>query len=392
MPSVVLCPAISEVSATLAREMQRLNIPASEVFVVCDQNVALNFGVFGQLGFPTFLLSASESVKTFETVVSICQWLISLEASRSALLVAVGGGVTSDICGFAASIYKRGIRYANIPSTLLAQVDAAIGGKTGVNLDGFKNMLGVIRQPEFILLCPALLSSLPHREFLSGAGELLKTFLISSEENYCEAVSVLSAVEERFVRGGSGGASLGRNDEELRDGSCPEMTCRNDGSGEDFRKGSYDGNSSGEVSLGGSSDDDFRLSASEIARLTPLILAAAQFKSSIVSKDPFENDLRRILNFGHTYAHALEWWQRQVGRKYFTHGEAVAIGMVTVLRVTGQTALAERLAADLRRCGLPTDLPCPLSSLDPALAQDKKLTSGKLHLVTLTAIGQVTIA
>jgi 3-dehydroquinate synthetase len=108
-------------------------------------------------------------------------------------VLAIGGGITTDLAGFAASIYKRGVRYANLPTTLLAQVDAAIGGKTGVNFDNYKNMLGVIVQPVFTVICADALRTLPHRDFLSGAAEMLKTFLIENEdENYGKAVRCLS--------------------------------------------------------------------------------------------------------------------------------------------------------------------------------------------------------
>ena len=130
-----------------------------------------------------------------DTVLGICRFLLEAGASRKALLLAIGGGITTDMAGFAASIYKRGIRYANFPTTLLSQVDAAVGGKTGVNLDAYKNMLGVIVQPVFTFLCADVLKTLPERDFRSGAAEMLKTFLIDSTY-YGEAVRALA-------RGGS---------------------------------------------------------------------------------------------------------------------------------------------------------------------------------------------
>ena len=151
-----------------------------ELFVVYDANVAW---VASQLteALPvraSMALETSEEGKTLETVQALERWLLQGDASRGALLLAVGGGITTDLVGFAAAIYKRGIRYANVPTTLLAQVDAAIGGKTGVNLDGYKNMLGAFRMPEFTVLEAAFLRTLPPREFRCGLAELLKTFLI----------------------------------------------------------------------------------------------------------------------------------------------------------------------------------------------------------------------
>ena len=134
-------------------------------------------------------LETSEEGKTLETVQALERWLLQEDASRGALLLAVGGGITTDLVGFAAAIYKRGIRYANVPTTLLAQVDAAIGGKTGVNLDGYKNMLGAFRMPEFTVLEASFLQTLPPREFRCGLAELLKTFLIGDGAAYAAFVS-----------------------------------------------------------------------------------------------------------------------------------------------------------------------------------------------------------
>ena len=146
--------------------------PLAEAFAkALTQNEGARFG--GKMS-----LETSESGKTLDTVMAICRWLLEAGADRRALLVALGGGITTDMAGFAASIYKRGIRFAYIPTTLLAQVDAAIGGKTGVNFLDLKNMLGVIRQPEWTWVCPEPLQTLPGRDFRSGAAEMLKTFLL----------------------------------------------------------------------------------------------------------------------------------------------------------------------------------------------------------------------
>ena len=167
-----------------------------EIYVVYDENashvaaevVDLLDSVKG-----CFAIDTSEELKTVETAVLICRQLMEAGASRKALVLAVGGGITTDLTGFAASIYKRGVRYANIPTTLLAQVDAAVGGKTGVNLDDYKNMLGVIVQPQFTFLCPEVLKTLPVRELRAGIAEMLKTFLIADSAAYSEAVSFFTA-------------------------------------------------------------------------------------------------------------------------------------------------------------------------------------------------------
>ena len=161
------------------------------VFVVCDRAVEGFARLLGD--YPTLTIYASESVKTAETAVDICRWLLEHGADRDALVLAVGGGVTTDLVGFAASIYKRGVAYANVPTTLLGMVDAGLGGKTGVNLDDYKNMLGTFRQPEFTWQFPDVLRSLPKREFLSGAAEMLKTFIIEDRDGgYARTVKRLS--------------------------------------------------------------------------------------------------------------------------------------------------------------------------------------------------------
>lgn len=168
---------IAEIKKHLASE--------PEVYVVYDRNVEWMVKDFPWKALP---IETSESLKTLATVESIGRWLVAQNASRSALVLAVGGGITTDMAGFAASIYKRGIRYANLPTTLLSQVDAAIGGKTGVNLDGYKNMLGAFLMPEATFICADVLETLPPREFRSGLAELLKTFLLSDGEAYEKAL------------------------------------------------------------------------------------------------------------------------------------------------------------------------------------------------------------
>ncbi len=157
-----------------------------EVYVVYDRNVAWVVKDFPWKALP---IETSESRKTLETVEGICRWLVEQNASRSALILAVGGGITTDMAGFAASIYKRGIRYANLPTTLLSQVDAAIGGKTGVNLDGYKNMLGAFLMPEVTFISADVLRTLPQRELRSGLAELLKTFLLADGAAYEKALA-----------------------------------------------------------------------------------------------------------------------------------------------------------------------------------------------------------
>ena len=156
-------------------------------------------------GCPILWLTASESEKTLATVERLIAQLLERQADRDTLLIGVGGGITTDITGFVASIYKRGLRFGLVPTTLLAQVDAAIGGKNGVNFDRYKNMVGTFRQAEFVYVDTDFLQTLPSRELRCGAAEMLKTFLLADARAYEAAVRVFSGptpgrVPEQLVR------------------------------------------------------------------------------------------------------------------------------------------------------------------------------------------------
>ena len=295
------------------------------------------------------LLDTSEEDKSMQTVMEICKWLLDNGADRNALLLAIGGGITTDMAGFAASIYKRGIRFAYIPTTFLSQVDAAIGGKTGVNFENYKNILGVIRQPEFTYICPEVLETLPYRDFLSGAAELIKTFIIDNAgNNYEKAVEVLSEIHESI--------------------------------------------------------DRKQAIALHLAELEELAGAAARIKAGVVERDEFEQGERRKLNLGHTFAHAIEW-EARAAKKDISHGEAVAMGIILAAKaseryygqesVEGQEVAGQSLSAmltrDFSRCGLPTECPFPLESLSGAMRKDKKAENGIVHFVLIRTLGDVRI-
>jgi 3-dehydroquinate synthetase len=186
------------------RDIAPLLADEPEVFVVYDEHAswvaaAVLEAIPGVRG--SIALEAAEEEKSMDTVLLIARSLLEAGASRKALVLAIGGGITTDMAGFAASIYKRGVRYANVPTTLLAQVDAAIGGKTGVNFDDYKNMLGVIVQPVFTFVCAEVLRTLPRRDFLSGAAELVKTFIIDNQADaYARSI--------RWLAGGGADAEL----------------------------------------------------------------------------------------------------------------------------------------------------------------------------------------
>lgn len=312
------------------------------VFVLYDENVEVFARrITGPLGgrlLSCLGLEISESVKTLTTVEYICKALMAASADRRTLLLAVGGGITTDMGGFAAAIYKRGIPFAFVPTTLLAQVDAATGGKTGVNFMGLKNMLGVIRQPEFTFITPVALEGLDGRAFLSGGAELLKTFIIDNASGgYQKAVSLLSA--RRNLPAGQ----------------------------------SVDG------------------------ALAEVIFDAVAVKVAIVSRDPCEKGERRKLNLGHSFAHAIEALAMERGAD-ISHGEAVSMGIVLAARLASARfpgdeelrRLALRIEEDFANCGLKVGSPYTVRELEKAMTKDKKAEGTAVRFILPLAIGRVT--
>ena len=322
--------ALADVAAKLAGE--------KEIFIIHDENVAhVAAAVAAALGGVKAVvgLKTSEELKTMETAVWVTEKLLEADASRGALVLAIGGGITTDIAGFAASMYKRGIRYANIPTTLLAQVDAAIGGKTGVNLHGYKNMLGAFHMPEFTFLTASVLETLPEKELRCGLAEMLKTFLIGDADSYSRAVS--SGFSAKNLDGQDKNGLPSRKNAKIQD---------------------------------------------------ELIFRAASIKADIVRRDPLEHGERAVLNLGHTFGHAIE----HCSKGAIAHGEAVGMGIILAARLSeglglAQKGLAARLEKDFQRVGLETACPYGIDELASAMKKDKK--DGRFIL--LKGIGQPVI-
>jgi len=165
------------------RDLERY-ITAEKVVIITDTNVSHYF----QKEFPPYdviEIGTGEKIKNLDTVQDICGKLVQLEADRSSFIVGIGGGIVCDIAGFVASTYMRGVRFGFVSSTLLAQVDAGVGGKNGVNLDGYKNIVGVFNQPEFVICDMNLLKTLPEREILCGIAEIVKHAVIGDVDLFC---------------------------------------------------------------------------------------------------------------------------------------------------------------------------------------------------------------
>jgi 3-dehydroquinate synthase len=206
-------------------------------------------------------IDAGEQNKNLDIVHRLWEVLAENNVDRQALIVNLGGGMITDLGGFMASVYKRGIRFINVPSSLLAMVDAAVGGKTGIDLGNLKNQLGCFTNPQAVCVWSGFLETLPINELNSGYGELIKYALIDKDKLW-----------------------------------------------EDFWEQGFQ----------------------EVSGLTPFIQKALEIKMEIVRKDLYESGLRKVLNFGHTYGHALESLALKKGNPMM-HGEAVALGIICEL-------------------------------------------------------------
>jgi 3-dehydroquinate synthase len=300
-------------------------LAAEKTIIITDENIIRIYGhTFPHV--PVISIGLGEKNKTLETLGCIFSRLVEFEADRSTFIVAIGGGIVCDVAGFAASVYMRGLRYGFVSTTLLSQVDASVGGKNGVNFQGYKNMLGVFNQPEFVLVDTAMLQSLDDREFRSGFAEIAKAAAIKDE-------ALFGYIEDNYH------AALQKDQQVLE----------------------------------------------------KLIHDSVLIKSKVVELDEKEKGDRRLLNFGHTFAHAIE---HQTG---MLHGEAVSIGMALAGKLSVQLGLLpnagfERLVNVLRNLELPVEMKnSDQASLIEAMKKDKKREGQNLHMVFLNNIGNALI-
>ena len=285
----------------------------------------------------TLVIEAGEDQTNQATVALIHDAALARQLERGSLIVALGGGVVGDMAGFAAATWLRGIAVVQVPTTLLAMVDAAIGGKTGVNHPGGKNLIGAFHQPRLVLIDPTVLTTLPEREFRAGMAEVIKYGVIGDPELFAE----LELAAQRDPQAGL--ASL--------DAVGPDL-------------------------------------------LERLLERSAAAKARVVAADEHEAGLRAILNYGHTLGHVVETLS---GYGTWLHGEAVAIGMVAA----GELSLALGLWSEddqtrqkrlIQAAGLPLSFP-PLEreALVQCLQGDKKVKEGRIRFVLPSAIGTVAI-
>jgi 3-dehydroquinate synthase len=316
----------------------------TRVLLVTNPEVERHYGApcrrsLEAAGFPvqTLVIEAGEDQKTPATVALIHDAAFRHRLERGSLIVALGGGVVGDMAGFAAATWLRGIAVVQVPTTLLAMVDAAIGGKTGVNHPGGKNLIGAFHQPKLVLIDPAVLHTLPEREFRAGMAEVIKYGVIGDPALFGD----LEAAAQRDPLAGLA------NRESVGEGLLEQLLER-----------------------------------------------SASAKAKVVAADEREGGLRAILNYGHTLGHAVETLS---GYGTYLHGEAVGLGMLAA----GEISLAmglwrpedqQRQRAVIAAAGLPLAWPAldPLAVL-ACLQGDKKVRSGRVRFVLPTAIGTVEI-
>jgi 3-dehydroquinate synthase len=282
-------------------------------------------------GVPTteIVLPDGEQAKGWQTLEKIFDALLAARCGRDTLLVALGGGVVGDVAGFAAAVYQRGIAFVQVPTTLLAQVDSAVGGKTAINHARGKNMIGAFHQPLAVISDVAALDSLPERELRAGLAEVIKHAL---------------ALDPAFV-------------EWLE--SHVEAVLRRDR-----------------------------------AALTHAVRRCCELKAGIVAADERESGARALLNFGHTFGHAIE---AGAGYGSWLHGEAIAAGMVMAAELSRDLGLigrpdVARVRDLLRRAGLPVTGPALAPErLMELMAGDKKAAQGRLRFVVLESIGRAAL-
>ena len=327
-------PYAAVVERGIAGHICDLLPPKVKIFVVTTQDVwghqgcVLEAALAGR-AHDILYLPGGEDQKRLAPLEVLAEEMVHRGADRSSLIIGFGGGIVNDMAGFLAAIFMRGIGVIQIPTTLLAQVDAAVGGKTGVNLVGGKNLIGSFHQPLSVLIDPALLATLPEREYRAGLWEIIKAGIIRDPALFAYLAQHRDEVLMRQ----------------------PEAVDR-------------------------------------------IIADSVRIKAEVVSADEKESDLRRILNFGHTFGHALE---AETSYTRFLHGEAVAWGMRAAIFLSERTghASAEDTADMLDLLGAYGPVPA-LDGINPKallarLVHDKKAVLGAVHFVLPVRIGEVKI-
>jgi 3-dehydroquinate synthase len=302
------------------------HVAGNDCLIVSNETVAPLYldklkGNLAGKAITSIALPDGEEFKTTDTLHMILDKLVDIGANRDITIIALGGGVVGDIAGFAAASYMRGVGFIQVPTTLLAQVDSSVGGKTGINHPQGKNLIGAFYQPGIVVIDTATLATLPDRELKAGLAEVIKYGAITDLE-------FLGWLED--------------NIDALVDG--------------------------------------------DTAALAFAIERSCELKAAVVAEDERESGRRAILNFGHTFGHAIE---NCLGYGEWLHGEAVAAGMVMAAALSGiDEKDKDRLRLLIERAGLPTAPPAiAADKLLAAMSRDKKVQRKELRFVLLRQLG-----
>jgi len=315
--------------------------PGAKTFIVSDDNVARHAMAAAEVALARagiasshMIVAPGEASKSYRVFEQVCEAILKAQIERDDLIVALGGGVIGDLAGFAAAVVRRGLDYVQVPTTLLAQVDSSVGGKTAIDSSHGKNLIGAFHQPILVLADTALLDTLPQREFRAGYAELVKCGLLGDAAffNWLET-------NWREVFAGDSVGSFAREH---------------------------------------------------------AVTVACRAKAAIVGRDERDTGERALLNLGHTFGHALEAACGFSDR--LLHGEAIAVGMALAFDFSAREGLlpaaeAERAKRHFAQVGLPARLsaiPGPLPGVDrlmQLIAQDKKVKRGMLTFILVRAIG-----
>jgi 3-dehydroquinate synthase len=303
------------------KQLKEIVLPQDAIIITDDTIHRLHASKFK--GWKTIIIRAGEAYKIQSTIDDIINQLITLKADRKTTLIGVGGGVITDITGYVASVYMRGIAFGFVPTTLLAMVDASIGGKNGIDVGVYKNMVGNIRQPNFLLYDISLLKTLPDTEWSNGFAEIIKHACIKD-------AAMFKILEQN---------NLGK-----------------------IQKNK--------------------------TLLSQLVQRNAKIKIKVVQFDEFEKGERRLLNFGHTLAHALE------NQYALSHGQAVAIGSTYAATISKQLLgfkQTEKVLTVLEQYGLPTNAAFDKEKVFEVLQMDKKREKAEMNFILLEKIGKAVI-
>lgn len=306
--------------------LQNCNNQMRKIFVLCDTNTQKHCLPLLLKKFPqtksasVYSVNPGEAFKTIETATAFWKFLLQQQADKHTVIINLGGGVITDLGGFAASLFKRGVDFIHVPTTLLAMVDAAVGGKNGVNIDSYKNQSGTIVLPEYVYIDTEFLKSLPHVEKVNGYAEMIKHALVADKLFY-------KSLSEQ------------RNFEALQ-----------------------------------------------------IIEKAIAIKQSIVASDPYEINERKLLNFGHTIAHALESMYH-LQRQNISHGKAVAVGIIVESYLSCKMGFISEAALNeitgfVQSLFKFDDKDFNVEKLLPFMMADKKNKQGQLRFTLLESIGK----